>query len=283
MWSVTLHFKCYQMDMKATIPCQNKSSYCALIDLLNQLMIIFDIGWPQQTFPDEDLAIRAMIQDEAVAGLQCTLGEWVLCCHHGHGHVSTGIWHLGERRSDRGRIVERSETCMWKVLRVYMRCSHYAARPVDLGFSRLFPVFPPCTVWPSSCLRHLLWCHQKILQESRVYLPEPEDAQRRSLLDILLKIKQCFNHSWSLFKSPLCTIKQHNKRQPITDRKSDRVRRLSCSLVVSDLTSIILSLSAPSSHTYTRARPLRSLSRIPLATWVAFSFSKRLLWEPHHW
>lgn len=180
MWSVTLHFKCYQMDMKATIPCQNKSSYCALIDLLNQLMIIFDIGWPQQTFPDEDLAIRAMIQDEAVAGLQCTLGEWVLCCHHGHGHVSTGIWHLGERRSDRGRIVERSETCMWKVLRVYMRCSHYAARPVDLGFSRLFPVFPPCTVWPSSCLRHLLWCHQKILQESRVYLPEPEDAQRRS-------------------------------------------------------------------------------------------------------
>jgi hypothetical protein len=71
-------------------------------------------------------------------------------------------------------------------------------------------------------LRHQLWCHQKILQESGVYLPEPEDAQRRSLLDILLKMKQCFNHSWSLFKSPLCTIKHHNKRQPITDRKSDK-------------------------------------------------------------
>lgn len=192
MWSVTLHFKCYQMDMKATIPCQNKSSYCALIDLLNQLMIIFDIGWPQQTFPDEDLAIRAMIQDEAVAGLQCTLGEWVLCCHHGHGHVSTAIGHLGERRRDRRRVVEESsETCfslvrhrwMWKVLIMQLD-------QLDVRFSGFFTVLQPCTVWPSSCLRHLLWCHQRILQAGLIYLPEPEDAQRISLLDILQKIKQ---------------------------------------------------------------------------------------------
>ncbi len=49
------------------------------------------------------------------------------------------------------------------------------------------------------------------------------------------------------------------------------------------LTSNIFSRSTPSSHTYTRARPLRSLSRMPFASWVAFSFSKRLLFEPHHW
>lgn len=45
----------------------------------------------------------------------------------------------------------------------------------------------------------------------------------------------------------------------------------------------IASGSAPSSDTCTRARPLRSLSRMPLDTCVAFSLSNRLLLEPHHW
>lgn len=46
------------------------------------------------TFPDEDLAIRAVVQDEAVTGLQSALGEGVLCCHQCNGHASTGIGHL---------------------------------------------------------------------------------------------------------------------------------------------------------------------------------------------
>lgn len=44
----------------------------------------------------------------------------------------------------------------------------------------------------------------------------------------------------------------------------------------------IASGSAPSSNTDTWARPLRSLSRMPLDTCVAFSLSNRLLLEPHH-
>lgn len=49
---------------------------------------------PALTFPDEDPAVRAVVQDEAVTGLQGALGEGVLCCHQCDGHASTGIGHL---------------------------------------------------------------------------------------------------------------------------------------------------------------------------------------------
>ena len=48
------------------------------------------------TFPDEDLAVRAVVQNEAVSGVQRTLSERVLCCHQGDGHPSAGIGHLQE-------------------------------------------------------------------------------------------------------------------------------------------------------------------------------------------
>lgn len=49
---------------------------------------------PALTFPDKDLSIGAVVQNEAVARLQSTLGERVLCCHQCDGHASTGIGHL---------------------------------------------------------------------------------------------------------------------------------------------------------------------------------------------
>lgn len=50
------------------------------------------------TFPDEDPAVRAVVQNEAVAGLQGALGKRVLCCHQRDGHSSTGIRHLQRRK-----------------------------------------------------------------------------------------------------------------------------------------------------------------------------------------
>lgn len=47
-----------------------------------------------QTFPEEDLAIGAMVQDKAVSGLQHILREGVLTCHQSDRHVSAGIGHL---------------------------------------------------------------------------------------------------------------------------------------------------------------------------------------------
>lgn len=49
---------------------------------------------PSPTFPDEDPSIGAVVQDEAVAGLQGALGERVLFCHHCNGHATAGIRHL---------------------------------------------------------------------------------------------------------------------------------------------------------------------------------------------
>lgn len=49
---------------------------------------------PALTFPDKDPTIGAMVQDEAVAGLQGALGERVLLCHQCDGHAATGIGHL---------------------------------------------------------------------------------------------------------------------------------------------------------------------------------------------
>lgn len=46
------------------------------------------------TFPDKDLSIGAVVQDEAVAGLQGALGERVLFRHHRDGHATVGIRHL---------------------------------------------------------------------------------------------------------------------------------------------------------------------------------------------
>lgn len=51
---------------------------------------------PARTFPDKDLSIWAVVQNEAVAGLQGALGERVLCCHQRDGHASAGIRHLQE-------------------------------------------------------------------------------------------------------------------------------------------------------------------------------------------
>lgn len=55
---------------------------------------------PALTFPDKDPTIGAMVQDEAVAGLQGTLGEWVLLCHQRDGHAAAGIGHLNEGSKD---------------------------------------------------------------------------------------------------------------------------------------------------------------------------------------
>lgn len=58
---------------------------------------------PSPTFPDKDLSIAAVVQDEAVAGLQGALGERVLFCHHRDGHATAGIRHLqGATKEQRG-------------------------------------------------------------------------------------------------------------------------------------------------------------------------------------
>lgn len=54
------------------------------------------------TFPDEDLAIGAVVQNEAVAGFQGALGERVLCCHQRDGHASVGVGHLHGAKEERG-------------------------------------------------------------------------------------------------------------------------------------------------------------------------------------
>lgn len=46
------------------------------------------------TFPNKDLSICAMVQDEAVICTQGCLGEGVLICHQGHCHVPSPIGDL---------------------------------------------------------------------------------------------------------------------------------------------------------------------------------------------
>lgn len=48
------------------------------------------------TFPDVDLSIQAVVQDEAVARLQGGLGERVLSCYESDGHGSACIRNLHE-------------------------------------------------------------------------------------------------------------------------------------------------------------------------------------------
>jgi len=55
------------------------------------------------TFPDEDLPVGAVVQDEAVAGLQGALGERVLGGHQRDGHVPVGVGHLHRGKRRRGR------------------------------------------------------------------------------------------------------------------------------------------------------------------------------------
>lgn len=55
------------------------------------------------TFPDKDLAIRAMVQNEAVTGLQGALSKRVFPCHQSNGHATTSIGNLQngtERKSN---------------------------------------------------------------------------------------------------------------------------------------------------------------------------------------
>lgn len=62
------------------------------------------------TFPDKDLSICAVVQDEAVAGFQGALGERVLFRHHCDGHVTAGIGHLwgGDKRTEALRRQEEA-------------------------------------------------------------------------------------------------------------------------------------------------------------------------------
>lgn len=60
-----------------------------------------------QTFPDKDLSIGAVVQDEAVAGLQGALGERVLFRHHRDGHATAGIRHLRGGRQNNRRTEKR--------------------------------------------------------------------------------------------------------------------------------------------------------------------------------
>lgn len=46
------------------------------------------------TFPNKDLSISAMVQDEAVISVQGCLGEGVLICHQGHCHVPSPVGDL---------------------------------------------------------------------------------------------------------------------------------------------------------------------------------------------
>jgi len=46
------------------------------------------------TFPNKDLSICAMVQNEAVIGAQGCLGEGVLICHQGNRHVPSPIGDL---------------------------------------------------------------------------------------------------------------------------------------------------------------------------------------------
>lgn len=61
------------------------------------LGFVANLNSQELTFPDEDFPIGAVIQNEAVSGLQGTLGKRVLSCHQGDGHASTGIGHLQQR------------------------------------------------------------------------------------------------------------------------------------------------------------------------------------------
>lgn len=70
---------------------------------------------PALTFPDKDLAIGAVVQNEAVAGLQGALGERVLCCHQGDGHASAGIGHLQEEKKGRETLI-RGRKCHFLLL-----------------------------------------------------------------------------------------------------------------------------------------------------------------------
>lgn len=46
------------------------------------------------TFPDKDLSIEAVVQDEAVAGLQGALRERVLSRNERDGHGAAGVGNL---------------------------------------------------------------------------------------------------------------------------------------------------------------------------------------------
>lgn len=46
------------------------------------------------TFPDKDLSIEAVVQDEAVAGLQGALRERVLSCYERDSHGAAGVGNL---------------------------------------------------------------------------------------------------------------------------------------------------------------------------------------------
>lgn len=53
-------------------------------------------GLATLTFPDKDLSIEAVVQDEAVAGLQGALGERVLSCYERDDHGAAGVGNLHE-------------------------------------------------------------------------------------------------------------------------------------------------------------------------------------------
>lgn len=106
------------------------------------------------TFPNKDLAIWAVIQDETVAWFQCTLGEGVLSSHQGNGHVSTGIRHLKYKKT----------SINW--MHLWFRRAIY-----HIGMVK-FP-WLPCRVWPSSYWTHQPWYHQTLLQAGLVFLQEP--------------------------------------------------------------------------------------------------------------
>lgn len=52
------------------------------------------------TFPDKDLPVGAVVQDEAVAGLQGALKERVLSCYERDGHGAAGVGNLHERDNE---------------------------------------------------------------------------------------------------------------------------------------------------------------------------------------
>lgn len=51
----------------------------------------------RQTFPDEDLSVRPVVQDEAVVGDEGGLCEWVFISDQRDGHRTAAIRHLETR------------------------------------------------------------------------------------------------------------------------------------------------------------------------------------------
>ena len=58
------------------------------------------------TFPDKDVSVDAVVQDEALAGLQSILGERILLGYHGNLHFPPRIGHLRDRWTDGGQLAE---------------------------------------------------------------------------------------------------------------------------------------------------------------------------------